>query len=173
MSIIETEGTPRRSDVTEIHVRKQAEVSRNTNERREGNDNVGNASRAEVQRRRGDEGFTLIELLVVIVILAILAAIVVFAVGGITDKGQTSACDTDLKTIQTAEEAYFAAQGTTAGSGVWLEPAARGRRVPHAVRRHFTTVDTLPNTDGQQYVVTPTDHNTAQHPLDYTSPAHL
>jgi len=59
-------------------------------------------------RRKSDEGFTLIELLVVIVILAILAAIVVFAVGGIGDKGQTSACDTDLKTIQTAQEAYFA-----------------------------------------------------------------
>jgi general secretion pathway protein G len=60
------------------------------------------------QRRKGDEGFTLIELLVVIVILAILAAIVVFAVGGIGDKGQKSACDTDLKTIQTAQEAFLA-----------------------------------------------------------------
>jgi len=62
----------------------------------------------EVQRRKGDEGFTLIELLVVIVILAILAAIVVFAVGGIGDKGQESACNTDLKTIQTAQEAFYA-----------------------------------------------------------------
>jgi len=59
-------------------------------------------------RRKSDEGFTLIELLVVIVILAILAAIVVFAVGGIGDKGQTSACTTDLKTIQTAQEAFYA-----------------------------------------------------------------
>jgi len=62
------------------------------------------------QRRKSDEGFTLIELLVVIVILAILAAIVVFAVGGIGNKGQGSACDTDLKTIQTAQEAYLARQ---------------------------------------------------------------
>jgi prepilin-type N-terminal cleavage/methylation domain-containing protein len=62
------------------------------------------------------EGFTLIELLIVIVILGILAAIVVFAVGGITDKGTNSACASDYKTVQTAEEAYFA-QPTTAGGG--------------------------------------------------------
>jgi general secretion pathway protein G len=55
-----------------------------------------------------EHGFTLIELLIVIIILGILAAIVVFAVGGITDRGQTSACSTDKKTVETAEEAYFA-----------------------------------------------------------------
>lgn len=59
-------------------------------------------------KKRNDEGFTLIELLVVVVILGILAAVVVFAVGGITDKGQTSACKTDAKTLRTAQEANFA-----------------------------------------------------------------
>jgi general secretion pathway protein G len=49
----------------------------------------------------------LIELLVVIVILGVLAAIVVFAVGGVTDKGKASACKTDLKSVEVAEEAYF------------------------------------------------------------------
>jgi general secretion pathway protein G len=66
--------------------------------------------------KRGDDGFTLIELLVVIVIIGILAAIVVFAVGGITDKGQDSACTSDRRAIQTAEEAYFA-QPTKDGGG--------------------------------------------------------
>ena len=61
-------------------------------------------------KKRQEEGFTLVELLVVIVILAILAAIVVFAVTGISDKGQTSACKTDKAAIQTAEEAYYARQ---------------------------------------------------------------
>ncbi len=55
-------------------------------------------------------GFTLIELLVVIAILGILAAIVVFSVGGITDRGEESACEATSKTIATASEAYRAVE---------------------------------------------------------------
>lgn len=62
--------------------------------------------------KRDEEGFTLIELLVVIVILGILAAVVVFAVGGLADKGQSDACKTDTRTLRTAEEAYYAKNGT-------------------------------------------------------------
>ena len=71
-------------------------------------------------RMKGNEesGFTLIELLVVIIILAILAAVVVFAVSGIGDKGQTSACKIDTRTIRTAEEAFFAAPVGTGGKKV-------------------------------------------------------
>jgi type II secretion system protein G len=58
-----------------------------------------------------DEGFTLIELLIVIVILGILAAVVVFAVGGITDRGEKSSCKADYKTMETALEAYNAQTG--------------------------------------------------------------
>ncbi|HWH29173.1 MAG TPA: prepilin-type N-terminal cleavage/methylation domain-containing protein [Mycobacteriales bacterium] len=54
------------------------------------------------------DGFTLIELLIVIVILGVLAGIVVFAVGGITDRGEASACDADRKTLEVASEAYYA-----------------------------------------------------------------
>jgi len=61
------------------------------------------------QKAREESGFTLIELLVVIIILGILAAVVVFAVSGIGDHGQTSACKIDTRTIRTAEEAFFAA----------------------------------------------------------------
>jgi prepilin-type N-terminal cleavage/methylation domain-containing protein len=60
-----------------------------------------------------DQGFTLVELLIVIVILGILATIVVFAVRGITDKGKSSACAADSKTLQVAVEAYFAHYGGT------------------------------------------------------------
>jgi general secretion pathway protein G len=78
------------------------------------------------QRRKGEEGFTLIELLVVIVILAILAAIVVFAVGGVTNRGQNSACTADANTIRTAEEAFYAnaqSPGPLYGSEAALVPA--------------------------------------------------
>ena len=57
---------------------------------------------------RSDEGFTLIELLIVIVILGVLAGIVVFAVGGINDTSKISACKSDVKTVETAAEAYYA-----------------------------------------------------------------
>jgi prepilin-type N-terminal cleavage/methylation domain-containing protein len=62
--------------------------------------------------RREDSGFTLIELMIVIVILAILAGIVLFAVGGVTDRGTSAACKTDLSTVSTAVEAYYAKVGS-------------------------------------------------------------
>ena len=60
-----------------------------------------------------DKGFTLVELLIVIVILGILATVTVFAVRGITDQGQASACEADEQTLQVALEAYYAQNGTT------------------------------------------------------------
>jgi len=53
----------------------------------------------EVEEKKQDKGFTLVELLIVIVILGILATVTVFAVTGITNKGKTSACQADAKTI--------------------------------------------------------------------------
>jgi prepilin-type N-terminal cleavage/methylation domain-containing protein len=58
-----------------------------------------------------DKGFTLVELLIVIVILGILATVTVFAVRGITDQGQTSACAADEKTMEVAVEAWIAQNG--------------------------------------------------------------
>jgi general secretion pathway protein G len=58
-----------------------------------------------------DRGFTLVELLIVIVILGILATVTVFAVRGITDKGQQNSCKVERRAIETAFEAYFADQG--------------------------------------------------------------
>ncbi|MGQ0743827.1 MAG: ABC transporter substrate-binding protein [Acidimicrobiales bacterium] len=67
-----------------------------------------------LRRQPAQDGFTLIELLVVIIILGILAAVVVFAVGGVGDKGQNAATNTDLDTIRTAQEVHCAQFGTYA-----------------------------------------------------------
>ena len=52
-----------------------------------------------VEVEKQDKGFTLVELLIVIVILGILATVTVFAVRGITNQGQTSACAADSVAI--------------------------------------------------------------------------
>lgn len=59
-------------------------------------------------KKNQDKGFTLVELLIVIVILGILATVTVFAVRGITTDAQTNACETEIKTLQTAAQSYFA-----------------------------------------------------------------
>ena len=77
----------------------------------------------EVEEAKQNKGFTLVELLIVIVILGILATVTVFAVTGITNKGKTSACQSDLKVIQTAEEAYNANTGNYAPDQATLKTA--------------------------------------------------
>ena len=89
-----------------------------------------------LRKGKGEQGFTLIELLIVIIILGILAAIVVFAVGGITDRGQLSACDTDKKTLQTAEEANYAKLASyTTEAGL----VANGRLAEPSILHDITT----------------------------------
>lgn len=64
-----------------------------------------------------DKGFTLVELLIVIVILGILATVTVFAVRGITTRGEQSACDAEKKTLETAIETWYAESSTTKTDG--------------------------------------------------------
>jgi len=68
------------------------------------------------QKNLLQKGFTLVELLVVIVILGILAAVVVFAVGGSTDKAQKSSCEAERSAVASAVEAYRASVGEYPGS---------------------------------------------------------
>ncbi len=58
-----------------------------------------------------DAGFTLVELLIVIVILGILATVTMFAVRGITDRGEQSACVSDVRIITTAADVYMLDKG--------------------------------------------------------------
>jgi len=73
--------------------------------------------------QKKDRGFTLVELLIVIVILGILATVTVFAVRGITNKGKTSACAADKKTLEVAAEAYMAQFGSYPASAASMETA--------------------------------------------------
>jgi prepilin-type N-terminal cleavage/methylation domain-containing protein len=61
---------------------------------------------------RADRGFTLVEVLIVIVILGILATVTVFAVRGISNRGEESSCGIDRRILETSVEAYYASTGT-------------------------------------------------------------
>jgi prepilin-type N-terminal cleavage/methylation domain-containing protein len=92
-----------------------------------------------------DQGFTLVELLIVIVILGILATVTVFAVRGITDQGQDSACAADQKTMETALESYFAQKGVAAGTPTEQDLVDAGFLVAISATHEITgTVDVDP-----------------------------
>jgi prepilin-type N-terminal cleavage/methylation domain-containing protein len=108
-------------------------------------DNLFN--RVARRRRRGAQGgFTLIELLVVIAVLAVLATIVIFNVAGVANRGRSSACLTDLKSIQTASDGYYADNNnkypTTGGGAGAILPADLSPAYLHAA----TATDIVANT---------------------------
>ena len=65
--------------------------------------------------RYGEKGFTLIELLVVIAILGIIAAIIVPNFGNFFSRGQTEACQIELRMVTTVTMAYAADTGECPG----------------------------------------------------------
>lgn len=65
------------------------------------------SSDCSVRGERRDAGFTLVEILITIVILGLLATVTVFAVRGITDRGEIASCDTDEQTLLRAADIYL------------------------------------------------------------------
>ena len=55
---------------------------------------------------RRDCGFTLVELLIVIVVLGMLSSVTVFAVRGITSRGEVEGCSADLDVLVKAQESH-------------------------------------------------------------------
>lgn len=58
------------------------------------------------------KGFTLIELLIVVVIIGILAAIAIPKFATTKDKAKLASVKTDLRNLETAQEAYFSDNNT-------------------------------------------------------------
>jgi general secretion pathway protein G len=102
--------------------------------------------------RAAEQGFTLIELLIVIAVLGILAAIVIFNVTGVTNKGDTAKCNTDLKTVQTASDAYFndhGSYGVKSTDPTQLDPSLFGAYIHSWPTEKTWTIDgngTITNT---------------------------
>ena len=88
--------------------------------------------------RLNDDGFTLIELLIVVVILGVLSGIVVFAVQAFNNDGVAAACKTDLKTVESASEAYYAKTGGYAATVDALVTAKYLKEAPNSTKYTIT-----------------------------------
>ena len=98
--------------------------------------------------RRTKHAFTLVEILIVVVILGILAAIVVLAIGGLKDSANTANCDAGVKTLSSAEDAYFASSNPSVytDDGTLL--------TAHLIKQAPTNLAAAPSGGGTGYVIT-------------------
>lgn len=102
--------------------------------------------------RLEERGFTLVELLIVIVILGILSTVTVFAVRGVTDEGQATACATEFRQLQTAQEMHRALNGVYGDEAALVSSGA--------LAGPSSLFDTSPA--GGDYAVTPTGSTCSQ-----------
>ncbi len=75
-------------------------------------------------RRENERGFTLIELMIVVAIIAILAGILIPNFVNARSQAQTAACESNLRSIATALELYYADnQVYPTASGAAVQPS--------------------------------------------------
>lgn len=79
-----------------------------------------------ISLKKRESGFTIVELLIVIVVIGILAALVITTYSGIQAKARNSKRQTDVQSVQTQLEAYFAQAGhypslTDMNTTSWLD----------------------------------------------------
>lgn len=95
--------------------------------------------RERARSLRQDGGFTLVELLIVIVVLGVLGGIVVFGVANFKADATSAACKADVKTAQTASDAYIAKIGSPAASVSALVTAGYMKSAPGTTLTYNTT----------------------------------
>ena len=95
---------------------------------------------------RNRKGFTLIELLIVVVIIGILAAIAIPKFANTKDKAKMASVKTDLRNIQSAQEAYLS------DSSFYSSSAA-------AFQASSGNVITIANADSSGYTSTVTNNS--------------
>ena len=90
------------------------------------------------------KGFTLIELLIVVVIIGILAAIAIPKFAATKDTAKLATVKTDLKNVQTAQEAYFSdfATYTSALSATIFSPSTGNVLAASGTTASFTATVT-------------------------------
>jgi len=81
--------------------------------------------------RKQQSGFTIVELLIVIVVIGILAALVITTYTGIQAKARNSNRQSDVNSVQTHLEAYFAQNGhypslTDMNDASWVSSNLKG-----------------------------------------------
>jgi general secretion pathway protein G len=81
--------------------------------------------------RKQQAGFTIVELLIVIVVIGILAALVITTYTGIQAKGRNANRQSDINSVQTHLEAYFAQNGhypslTDMNNSAWVSSNLKG-----------------------------------------------
>ena len=119
------------------------------------------AARATVK-----QGFTLVELLIVVVVLGILAAVTVFGLSGTTGTSHQAACNSDVRSVEVAVEAYHANNNPTwpPNMAALIAPDPRANDAPYlrtlpADTHYAITTDgqpahvhgTCPDAPGQDY----------------------
>jgi prepilin-type N-terminal cleavage/methylation domain-containing protein len=85
-----------------------------------------NTSHRSQPRRRSDGGFTLIEILIAIVLVGVLSAVVVVAIGRLTEKGASAACATSRDAATAGTNVYLTKSATYPTTLLQMTAASSG-----------------------------------------------